>query len=715
MSLTCPGLLRRLGAAARVSSWPLVVALLLGGCSNVNFLPVNGSIGVGNGVAISTPGSVTQLILGQSLPVSASVINDVNSAGVTWTMTPSNLGYLSNPNDINAPPTNSEALYVAPAIGAGVAGSATVSITATSIANPANYATITLVVLGTPVMNTTPLFPANVNVLYSASISINGGTPPIAWYLVSPPTSLPPGMVLNGTGGPVTSISGMAAAPGTYTFTVKAIDGYNYSTQGTFTLQVNPQYACLLSGQYVLYFTGFRGGGGAAHTASINIDAASGAITGVQDYKDYNRVTPQETLSAGSVCQNSATNAGVLTLLAPSGGLQYEFAATLPNSAGQIPTARLQLIGSGSDTGSGVMSLQDSTAFSAGTALPAGDFAFGLLGTALHLPYTVRFGTAGRFTTDATGTLSNGTIDSNFNYNTAPLNDAATSGTLSAPDANGRGTLSLATGAQSSSYVYYLVNANKMLLMNIDPTAGTPGAFGFLTRQTGNLTATNGFDNNALTSPSILSLWGAQGFNEPFTVDELGRLSNGNASAGTFDAELDISDLSYQISPEYFTAQSYAIGASGRGTLSLNDSTAPRSFVFYLDGPSNGYILEQGSSSGNAGLLEAQYTPPAAPDGSHPYPSTFSTFYAGGTQFPTALGPVIMMPMVTLSGGSLSSSFTTGVFSMNPADGRGFGTLTDSSLGFAAASLYIVSPDKINLLRFVYRTTDASMEWFTDN
>ncbi len=587
------------------------------------------------------------------------------------------------------------------------------SITATSIANPANYATITLVVLGTPVMNTTPLFPANVNVLYSASISINGGAPPIAWYLVSPQTALPPGMVLNGSGGPVTSVGGVASAPGTYTFTVQAVDAYNNSTEGTFTLVVQPQYACLLQGQYVLYFTGLRGGGGATHTASIFIDHATGAITGVQDYKDYNRVTPQETLSAGSLCQNNSTNAGVITLLSPTSALQYEFAATLPNSAGQVPTARLQLIGSGSDTGSGVLSLQDTSAFTAGTALPAGNYAFGLLGTAQHLPYTVRFGSAGGFSTDAAGTLSNGSIDSN--YAAAPLNDPSTGGTLSAPDANGRGTLNLTIGAQNSSYVYYLVNANKMLLMNIDPTAGTPGSFGFLTRQSGNVTATNSFDNNALTSPSILSLWGALGFNEPYSVAELGRLSNGNASAGTFDAELDISNQAYEISPEYFTAQSYAVGSNGRGTLNLNDSTSARSFVFYLDGPSDGYIVEQGSVSGNAGLLEAQYTPPAASNGSTPYPTTFSSMYVGGTQFPQALGPVIMIPMMTLEGGSLASSYTTGTFSMNPADGRGFGTMTDISLGFTAASLYIVSPDKIDLLRFAYRYTDASLEWFTDN
>ncbi len=96
--------------------------LLLSACQNTNFLPVNGSIGVGNGVAISTPGSVTQLLLGQSMPVTASVINDVNGQGVTWTMTPSNLGYLSNPTDTQLPPTNSTALYNAPPLGSAVVG-----------------------------------------------------------------------------------------------------------------------------------------------------------------------------------------------------------------------------------------------------------------------------------------------------------------------------------------------------------------------------------------------------------------------------------------------------------------------------------------------------------------------------------------------------------------------------------------------------------------
>ena len=137
--------------------------------------------------------------------------------------------------------------------------------------------------------------------------------------------------------------------------------------------------------------------------------------------------------------------------------------------------------------------------------------------------------------------------------------------------------------------------------------------------------------------------------------------------------------------------------------------------MFYLDGSADGYILEPASTFGSTGFLEAQYTPPVAADGSTGFPESFSTFYAGGTQFPQAAGPVILMPLVTLNYGTLASTYTTGVFSIDPTTGRGLGTITDAGVGSAGAAIYVVTPDKIDVLRYSYRSIDASLEWFTDN
>src|SRR5208282_3851570 len=114
----------------------------------------------------------------------------------------------------------------------------------------------------------------------------------------------------------------------------------------------------------------------------------------------------------------------------------------------------------------------------------------------------LNFGSAGRFNASG-GVLSAGLVDSNAS--SAALTDQAATGTITAPDASGRGQLTLTAGATTSTSVYYLINAQKMVLMDIDAAAGTPVLSGFLTPQVGTLDP-NTFDATALSSPSIVSL-----------------------------------------------------------------------------------------------------------------------------------------------------------------------------------------------------------------
>jgi len=139
------------------------VALTLVACSNNSNRGVTGNIGVGSGVALSTPGSVTEIQVATTLVVSASVTADVNNSGVIWSL--SGVGTLT---DI----TPTSATFNAPA---SATGAVDATVTATSVVNAATVASVTLIVLGTPVMNPTQLFPANVNVPYSAAITIAGG------------------------------------------------------------------------------------------------------------------------------------------------------------------------------------------------------------------------------------------------------------------------------------------------------------------------------------------------------------------------------------------------------------------------------------------------------------------------------------------------------------------------------------------------------------
>ena len=182
-------------------------------------------------------------------------------------------------------------------------------------------------------------------------------------------------------------------------------------------------------------------------------------------------------------------NTGFLRLYAPSGQLDYTFAATPPDASGIIHSARLQLVSSGADSGSGQLLQTDAAALTG--VPPSGNFAFGLMGVASDSGH---YGTVGRFTSDASGNLSAGVVDSNGASASAfgaGVTDAVLTGKLSAPDAQGRGTATLTTGASTSTLVYYIVDATRLFLMNITSTVDTARESGFLTPQVGDVVATN--------------------------------------------------------------------------------------------------------------------------------------------------------------------------------------------------------------------------------
>jgi hypothetical protein len=678
------------GVLARFLLLPLSLALALTACQSTN-RSVQGSVGVGTGVTLTTPGSVTQLQVGTTLAVGASVTSDVNNAGVTWSLI--GAGSLT---DI----TSSTVTYNAPATATGAVDA---TITATAVANTATVASVTLIVLGTPVMEPVQLFPGNVNVAYAAPIAVDGGEANFTWTSTG---TLPPGIVLSGSTTSITALSGTPTTAGSYTFTVSASDALGRAASQTITMLVNSQSTCLLTGTYTFVVSGFRGGGPMTHAGSITVDN-SGNVTGETDYKDGHRTTPGEVLDTTSVCTNRQTNSGTVFLNSASAQIQYNFSLTPPDSQGNLNYARLQLIGSGDDSASGEMRRLDTSTIT--PAPPVGNYAFGLITVANQEPYTVHTGSAGRFTSDALGNISLGLTDSNAS---PALTSAPVTGSISAPDAHGRGTATFVAGGGSSSYTYYLTNSAKSYLVNMDSTVGSLRASGYLSPQVGNVAGGTSFDNGALASgSSIMSLWGAIGTGiEPISVMTLGRLSNGVATAGTVDAIVDVSYRDTGIANTIYVAQPYQVQASGRATLSLTYNGGTRQFVLYLDGIGDGYLIELGSPSGNAGTLETQFQPPAGN-----YPDTLLGYFVGGTQFVQSPGPIVLVPTITLAFGVLSSTFTTGQFAVDATSGRGFGSLSLSGITNSSAALYLVSPTKIDVMTFGDISTDGTINWLQQN
>lgn len=658
--------LRRLLAASCLLGLALVLAACGGGSSRT--LPT-GPIGTTTGVALSTSTGTAQIQQGANFVVTATVTNDVNNAGVTWALVGG--GTLTNI-------TKTTVTYTAPT---GITGTTTPVLTATSIHDTTKSASATLVVNGLPVIEPVTFFPGNVGIPYGAGVVLSGGLAPFTWTLSS--GTLPSGITLGTTStAAFVSISGTPAtgSTGTYNFQVKAVDKNANAATVDLVLVINAAEACLLNGRFALLYTGFSSTTPAVGAASLSV-TPTGTITGIQDYKTAN-ATVGETVTG--TCSTRTSNNGELKLVGALHSPNYDYATPISLTSGRIQLEN----GGDKDSGTGLFLQQDASAFT--QAALAGSFAFEALGAA---PSGARMGVVGALVLDAAGVVTSGRLDAN---SATAQTAAAVVGTLGAPDANGRALLQLTAGAQVYKFAAYVINANKLFLVSVDDNSA-PRLAGFMTRQGGT------FDSTALATPGVLTLWGVSS-GVPPAVIEMGRISNANTAAGTADLLIDRAEHSSGSLAQAHTGATYAVESDGRFTLSYTSAGTTRHFVGYLDGASNGYLLETGGSSGAAGLLEAQMA--------GPFDSTIPGLFIGGTQFAQDSGPMVLMPAVHFSGGAFSATQGSGYYAMDATTGRGLGTISVTGTGSSVFVVYQVAPNHVRTLRFGNVTRSAMVDWY---
>lgn len=646
-----------------------LVAACSGGGGGSGISP---GVGTGSGITITSATGSVLVQEGATLKLSATVANDTNSVGVTWSL--SGVGTLSGA-------TTTEVTYNAPATGT-ITGTSTPIITATSVADTTKSSAVSLVISGAPVIDPMTLFPANAEIAWGAAIVVVGGESPYAWALGS--GALPPGITLGTSTTSTVTVSGTPTTTGTYTFQIKATDKQSRVATVDLTLVVTPKAACTLSGRYAMLYSGFAGLKAQTRAASINV-AADGTLTGVMDTRSTGDAVENETLTG--TCATRTANNGLLTLTgSTSGKLEFDYAVRT-----SLADGRVQLVNGGSSaSGTGLLTRQDAAAFAL-AQLPQ-SAAFGLLGADTD---ETSMGLAGWIDRDAAGTITGGSADSNAS---PALDAAAITGNLGAPDATtGRGVLTLDIGGTAYKFVYYVVAANRLLLVNMNADAKAQRLAGFLTPRPAS------FDASALAAPGVLSLWGAGTTAEPVAVIALGRLSNANAGAHTLDLKLDTANRSTADAGAAVTGASYTVDSHGRATLGYTLGGASRSFALYLDGTASGYVVEKGSTTGNAGLLEAQ--------SAGPFNTALPGLFVFGTQYAQGLGPMTLAPLISFSGGIMSGNYVTGYYSIDDASGRGTGTLSISGQGTAAMALYVVRPDRVLVLQFGASNRNATLNW----
>ena len=672
----------------RISRTALVAGLLavgaqLAGCgtsADTNGRTITGQTTVDSGVTISSSTSTTAILPNGTLTLTASVPNDSTGSGVTWELM--GVGALSSQ-------TATTVVYTAPST---ATGTETPIVIATSNADSSKTGSITLAVQGTPVLEASDLYPAYVGIPYTTRVVVAGGQASYTWTKDS--GTLPDGVTLGASASSQVALSGTPAAgsAGTYNFVLKVVDNQSRSATVALTIVVNPAVTCLISGQFAVQYSGFHDQVATARAASFTVTSA-GALTGLQDFSGGTTLNDPVT----GKCAYTSTNAGtfVVTGTANSGSTTYSHVVSSTPDHG-----RIALTAPATDQGVGNFYQQDATAFT--PAALAGDFAFGLIGADTS---GTHMGVIGRLTVDASGAVTNASIDRIGAAGTA-LTAAAATGTMSAPDDNGRGTLTLTTSSnETMEFAYYVVNASKLVLVDIT-SASNARITGFMTRQSGT------FDATSFASPGVLSLWGSSGDSESVAAATLGRLSDaidagstGGVSSGTLSLALDSAEQGTVHASQNYTDVAYTVDATGRATLSFTNDNVTRSFVLYLDSAANGYVVETDTSNAdnNSGVLEAQ-------TGSV-FNNTLPGLFISGTQWPVSPGPISTLPSVVITNGIMSSTYGTGYFYVDTTTGRGAGSIVATLIGTDAIVLYELDSTRMRVLRLGTTKRDASIDW----
>ena len=355
------------------------------------------------------------------------------------------------------------------------------------------------------------------------------------------------------------SVSGVTT-PASFSLT-NAAANFSFYLNGTELINGGPNYYAL--------------------AGAMSLDALGNVLAGEQDYNDaFGLTSPQpagDTITGGTLTVDPTTGQGTLTLLTNNTALGVSGTETL---GVQFVNAKHALVSQfdGSATSSGSMDAQ---------TLPStlsGSYAFTLSGVDTN-SNSIVFG--GLFSISGT-TLQNGVADVD-DAGTVILNSAF-SGTVSAPDSFGRGTITntiLATAVN-----YYIVGPEVIRIIDVDTTDSAVGsAFG---QGSGTFSNTSlGSSVFGVESNSYGTLYAAAG---QFTVP----------ASGTFSGVGDDDEQGLVVNSSPISG-TYTIGSNGYGSLSITNAglQSVSTLGIYMTDPALNLNDPNNTTSGLGGGLVA--------------------------------------------------------------------------------------------------------------
>lgn len=202
----------------------LAMAAVIGGCGS-STPPISVSLSPSSGQAIDES---------QTTTIAATVTNDRNAAGVTWTLT--GPGSLSSSAGLSVS-------YISPT---NLTSAQQATVTATSVADQTKTASLQITVNPYPQIPFQTLANGSVGITYSQMIALTGGTPPFQWSVYNGPIgtgyevggAVPDGLQMN----PMTGVvSGTPTGAGTWYFEATATDATGVTAfDGFASIQINP-------------------------------------------------------------------------------------------------------------------------------------------------------------------------------------------------------------------------------------------------------------------------------------------------------------------------------------------------------------------------------------------------------------------------------------------------------------------------------------------
>lgn len=623
--------MRKVRAASLVALGILVCALFFAGCSSSHSTTITLS-----------PATGQTLNPGQTVTITATVANDKNNQGVTWSLSGSGALSANTPTSV---------VYTAPT---GASASITATITATSVANTSVTATVTITVGAVLSITTTSLPAGTLGVPYNAFVNAAGATGTFTWTVTS--GGLPAGLTFLTTSTTSSAeISGTPTVLETSKFTVQVTDAAGTSVSQALSITINPPPPLTVA-------TASLPNG----TVGTPYSQALQASSGVPPYT--------WSLTAGSlpVGFNPLASNGVISGTPVATG-PSNFTVKVTDSStptAQTATANLSITINQGITNN--LRLNGPYAFSVRGSDPSGLFV-----------------AAGSFSADGNGNISAGVMDTNNTV--APANETFT-GTYSIGD-NGLGTMTFnITSGGSGSRMFALSmtahgNAN---IIEFDDSTGSG------TRNSGVLLQTQAppFLTSEITGDYAFGFLGIDsgknrfGIAGDFQADGLGTFTNGF---------LDADDASSGPSSPTFISGTYSVAASGRGLATVTTSQGTANYSFYVVNGGELLAMEI-DPPGAAPLVSGSILQQTS--GSDFNASSVFEVTGLNASGPTAESQVGLFEAISgnfnltsdqNSGGTLTSPLTgSGTYSI--ANGRV--TLTGTGFQNSLPVLYMISPNQ---------------------